>query len=52
MSERLPEFNRYALRKKLQSEAETEELVQQVIELVQNTYPDRYAFNGNLNVPI
>lgn len=46
MSERLPEFNRYALRKKLQNETETKELVEQVRQLVQSTYLERYDYLG------
>lgn len=42
MLERLTEFNRYALRTKLKSIEETKELVQEIIHMLQNTYPKRY----------
>lgn len=41
MSERLPEFNGYAFRRKLQNEEEVKELTNQVIRMVQNTFPER-----------
>lgn len=41
MSERLPEFNRYNFREILKSPQETKRLVEQTIEMVKNTYPER-----------
>lgn len=43
MPERLPEFNRYALKRKLQNEEESKELIEQVKLMIKNTYPERYA---------
>lgn len=49
MLERLPEFNRHALRKKLQNEDETKQLIQQVIQLVEKTFSERQVDERVLN---
>lgn len=42
MAERLLEFNRIALKKKLENEQEMQTLIKQLKELVKEKFPERY----------